>query len=148
MTQADRRRGSRVVVFGALFGLAVGVATIVGALRLPGSTAADVGPGRLPLLIGLALVILSVVYAVLQTRAETDEKVATTRPALILLGALFAYCALIPVLGALASTGLFMVAIMLWLDGPRHWLRSVLIAAAFVGLVHLLFTWVISTPLP
>jgi putative tricarboxylic transport membrane protein len=146
------RRGDRslspTVVFGACAGFVVGSALIIGALRLPGGSAADVGPGRLPLLIGIALTVLSVAYALSARRDASGQAGTATRPALILLAALCLYAALMPVIGALASTALFMMAIMLWLDGWRHWLRSLVISGAFVGLVHLLFTRVISTPLP
>ena len=129
--------------------LALGIALICGALMLPASRTADVGPGRIPLLIGAAVAVLSAICLlreILGRGAAPDVGQGGT--AAILLGLLIAYCVLIGVIGVIASTVIFMMAVMLWLDGAGHWLRSALITIVFAASIYALFTWVISTPLP
>ncbi|MDB5505525.1 MAG: Tripartite tricarboxylate transporter TctB family [Devosia sp.] len=145
----EGRPARSIPVVAWLVCLGFGIALIAGALILPASRTADVGPGRIPLLVGVAVAALSAVCLIRQLtgRGEAAE-LAKSRTAMILLVLLIGYCALIPLIGLITSTVIFMMAVMLWLDGVGKWLRSALITIVFAGLIYALFTWVIATPLP
>jgi lysylphosphatidylglycerol synthetase-like protein (DUF2156 family) len=149
-----RARQARLApVVGAVVSAVAGVALIAGSLQLPPSRTADVGGGRLPLLIGIAIMTMAFLYLIQQLRAYPDrlsepEAAHTSSRAAILLGLLIAYCALISLVGMIVATAAFMMAVMLWLDGRARWLRSALTTVVFLSLISALFTWVIATPLP
>lgn len=141
---------ARLVPFAGLaLCFAAGIALILGALALPESRTADVGPGRLPLLIGIAIVVLAAVSALRQLVDQiVPEGLEGAGQAGILLALLLVYCVLMPLVGVIVSTIVFMMAVMIWLDGPKRWLRSALVTAGFCGCTYALFVWVIATPLP
>ena len=148
----DRRRSLRFSPSaGAATSLAAGIAIILGSLQLPVSQTADVGEGRLPLLIGIIIVALSLAYAArtFVDQSGTDFVMIRSRANVaILLSLLIGYCAAIPLIGMVAATGIFMLIVMTWLSGWSHWLRSVAVTLTFLMLIYALFTWVIATPLP
>ena len=129
--------------------LILGVLITMGASRMPMGTTSLPGPGFLPLVLGILIVLtaLGVVVYTLLAR-ETLEPVrlghvyiTVTSAALIGVGLLFERA------GFLISVFLFMY-VMLVVISPLGWWRSALAAAAMTGASYLCFDVLLGVRLP
>lgn len=148
----------------ALVVAALGSATIILARRLPYSAEYGPGAGFLPLWLGIALVILSVILlreamsdrldegaAALADSAGEDARIgignASRKPWLIFFASTVALALLFEPLGLWVSTALFTLVTVRWV-GQRPWLATIIFTivtpiALYVGFVRLLLV-----PLP
>ena len=125
-----------------------------------------VSPRGFPTTIAVAMVIVSVLLAVLQvlklvrkqraTRAGTAfdepedddrERITCWRDAWVTFGALIAYIAVFTVLGFALSTPLFLAGLSTYLS-PRHWIRNVIVSVVFSAAVYYLFAYLLGVQLP
>jgi putative tricarboxylic transport membrane protein len=143
----------------AVFLAALGVLVLVDAARLPTdfTQRGPVGPAAVPVAVGAALLVLSVLLArdVLRGghgEAETGEDVDLTHPSdwrtvLLLIGAFLANVVLIDRVGWPISG-----AVLFWGSayalGSRHWVRDPIIAVVLSVLTYLVFARVLGIGLP
>ncbi|WP_309109754.1 tripartite tricarboxylate transporter TctB family protein [Saccharothrix sp.] len=161
-TQAEPRRSwwrehSELGICAVL--VALGGLVLVDAIRIPTDFAqrGPVGPKAVPVVVGVALIVVAVLLArdVLRGgrgEAEGGEDVDLSAPAdwrtvLLLCGAFLANAALIGVVGFPISG-----AILFWgaayALGSRHFVRDPLIAAGLSVVTFVLFDNVLGVPLP
>ena len=143
----------------AVFLLALGVLVLVDAARLPTDFAqrGPVGPAAVPVVVGVALLVLAVLLAldVLHGghgESETGEDIDLSHPSdwrtvLLLIGAFLANVALINRLGFPLSG-----AILFWgaayALGSRHRVRDPIIALALSLVTYLIFARALGIGLP
>lgn len=130
---ATRLLGAGILLLGALY-LAL-------AAQLPMHTLAGPGAGFFPVVVGILLIASGVVAAFARgaLQVEPTSRVGLAKVAAT-LACLFAFCALLPILGYLASAILLSVA-ALRLFGTS-WTTSLLVGAALA-----VSTWAIFVPL-
>jgi hypothetical protein len=114
----------------------------------------DVGPARFPIIYAGALLILAAVLVVNTLRGSTIQKTeivpASTFnfvPVFIGIVATGIYIYLIPFLGYVPPTVVFLIG-MMWLMGMRHRLWNPLIAAGITTFLYLVFLFGLNIPLP
>jgi putative tricarboxylic transport membrane protein len=138
---------------------ALGVLVLVDAARLPTdfTQRGPVGPAAVPVVVGVALLVLSVLLALDVLRgghgeAEAGEDVDLSHPSdwrtvLLLIGAFLANVALIERLGFPLSG-----AILFWgaayALGSRHWVRDPIIALVLSVVTYLVFARGLGIGLP
>jgi hypothetical protein len=94
---------------GALF-IAIGVATIVVSARYALGTAARMGPGYFPRILGLLLVAIGIVLAIRATRtAGAPLPRFFWRPVVVVLGSVVLFGAIVQVVGVALSTVILIV---------------------------------------
>ncbi len=94
---------------GALF-IAIGVGTIVVSARYALGTAARMGPGYFPRILGLLLIAIGIVLAVRATRtAGGSVPRVHWRPLLIVLGSVVLFGAIVHIVGVALSTVMLIV---------------------------------------
>lgn len=115
--------------------------------------------GMFPMLAGLTMTVTAVVVLVDQLKGakstgdRTGSRWATFRSAVlpreVMAGALavLAYMLLLESLGFLLSSYLFLVLAMR-LFGSRRWILNLVVSAASLGIIHLVFRTVFSVVLP
>ena len=95
---------------GALF-VAIGVATIIVSARYALGTAARMGPGYFPRILGLLLIAIGLVLAVRATRAAGGPVPRFHwRPLVVVLGSVVLFGAIVHVVGVALSTVMLIVA--------------------------------------
>lgn len=146
--------GATTAIVGAIM-VIVAVLVLVDAARLP--TASDpLGPAAVPFivgsllgLVGLALAILNHRYALVLLRVRRGGVVRRGRglSTLLVLVALLAFAALLPLVGFFVAAALLYVAVALLLGAPRGW-HLAITAALLAGAIVLLFDRIIGLTLP
>jgi len=136
----------------SLFFLAVSLCFLAAALQMPFGQPNQPGPGFMPLLLGVIMVLTSgglLLRGCLRGEAGPTgpvAKQAVIRIVLLVVG-LVLYCVLLPVVGFFAVTFLFEVAYMK-VFGVRRW-RTILLAAVAATLgAYLLFEVILAIPFP
>jgi hypothetical protein len=95
---------------GALF-IAIGVGTIVVSARYALGTAARMGPGYFPRILGLLLIAIGIVLAVRATRTAGGPVARFQwRPLVVVLGSVVLFGAIVPIVGVALSTVMLIVA--------------------------------------
>lgn len=146
--------GATTAIVGVIMAI-VAILVLVDAARLP--TASDpLGPAAFPLLIGsllglvgLALAILNHRYALVLLRVRRGGAVRRGKglSTVLVLVALLAFAALLPLVGFFLAAALLYVAVALLLGAPRGW-HLAITAALLAGAIVLLFDRIIGLTLP
>jgi putative tricarboxylic transport membrane protein len=126
-------------------------AVAIGATRFPVSTGAVPGPALFPLLLAALWAPLGVVLLVSgwrQQRAMDGEgNASSSRQMVVLLALAVAYALLLPRLGFVSSSALFLTVAVGYL-GYRHWWRAGALGLSVAFVVFWLFRVVMKVPLP
>ncbi len=129
-------------------------AAALGAACFPATTGAVTGPAVFPWVVsagwalcGLALVVSGVRGARPVAGAEEKSSEPPVRRMLALLGLAVAYALLLPLLGFVSASALFLVLTMRFL-GYRHLWRAGAISLSVAFVVFWLFATVMKVPLP
>jgi putative tricarboxylic transport membrane protein len=135
-------------VITALAAAALGVAAVVGSLNLGVGSPGEPGPGTWPLLISVALLVLSVALAVL-ARHHTDAERFTRASWQVLAGlaTMIFFVAVIPYVGFEIPAA---VLTFLWLRflGGEGWRLSIVTSVAVVVAFYLIFVAALSVRIP
>jgi putative tricarboxylic transport membrane protein len=115
-----------------------------------------VGPGAVPIAVGIALIVLSVLF-ILRTTVLPDvdlfehvraAEAATHWPtALLVIGLLIAYALALGPLGYIPATAAFL-PVGAWLMGSRRTLRDAVIGICLAIVVYVAFTYLLGLRLP
>lgn len=114
------------------------------------STGGSIGPKELPMFLSVALTVIAVMNLIAALKSKAVEKPGKKleyRTFLIILGLLLLYVLLLEPLGYVISTFLFLLAAFQTME-KGHYLKSVVIAAAFSGGVYFLYVKVALGSLP
>jgi putative tricarboxylic transport membrane protein len=149
-----RARG-RLPVHGAQVALiALGIGVAVESVSLGLRTRLGPGPGLLPLLLGVLLVVLAAIWAVqslLAARAATapdDAAEPLDLPYIaVVITSLIALAGLLDLIGFQIAMALFLLLHLRWI-GRRGWLPSIGLAVAGSVGTFVLFDRVLQVPLP
>lgn len=136
----------------SFFFLVLSLAFLGGVLGMPIGKANHPGPGFMPLFLSLFMAILSGVFTLKafshpgKPSGETEERGQNKYVILLILG-LIGYCALLPFVGFLVLTFIFLVVFMRLLGVPK-W-STILAFAATASIVStLLFEIWLAVPFP
>ena len=146
MGQAERVTG--------IVGIALGVAVVVGARRLPAEAEFGLGAAFLPFWLGVLITALSLTLLLQPGRGSPDggapvwpaDTHAWRRLAAV-LAVLVGYVALLEPMGYVAATFLFLLSSMIALERGRWWI-TVLISSLATGALATLFRGWLRAPLP
>jgi len=134
--------------------LVVGGAYLVGSFYLPMGTVAHPGAGFFPLLVGTALVCLSVpllIHSLKKKEIQKEEEAFPKGKDLYrVLGvalALIFFAVFLKPLGYGICSAALMVAVLRFL-GLRSWMKTVLISILSTAISYYLFAFVLEVPLP
>lgn len=133
----------------ALAFLAVGVLIVLGTRSLRTGSFSGPGPGLFPLCLGVLLIIFSVI-SFFVSNPEKLPKLSwgmIPRSAWYVIGILFAYRYILPVLGYSLST-LFLFIFLLKIVGGRGWLPTILWSVVITGVSDLLFVQALGVLFP
>lgn len=132
-----------------------GALIVVGTLNYPPLDGGHPGPALFPRILGTLMAVLGAALAVQGARARDATQAVEWRRlhhnvglvnALFALGGVLAYLGLVEWLGFLI-TGTLLLFVMMWrLRVPP--LRALVVAIAFITIVHFLFVKVLRVPLP
>lgn len=146
--------GATTAIVGVIMVL-VAVLVLIDAAQLP--TASDpLGPAAFPFIIGsllgvvgLALAIIHHRYALVLLRVRRGGAVRRGKgiSTLLVLVALLAFAAALPLVGFFLAAGLLYIAVALLLGAPKGWHLAVT-AALLAGAIVLLFDRIIGLTLP
>jgi putative tricarboxylic transport membrane protein len=141
-------------VVGAGF-VAAGAFIVAGTLNFPTLDGGHPGPALFPRILGTLMAALGAALAVQGARARDATQAVEWRRlhrsvglvnALVVLGGVLAYLGLVEWLGFLI-TGTLLLFLLMWrLRVPP--LRALVVAVAFIAIVHFLFAKVLRVPLP
>jgi putative tricarboxylic transport membrane protein len=122
----------------------LGLVALVEALRLRDGWT---GARLMPAVVGMTLVLLGMAHARVPFAAEVWPDAAGGRRVVVLLVLLILYVALLPPLGFLLATALFVLPLVRGL-GPTSWPVAALAAAGIAGASHVVFKHWLGMPLP
>lgn len=154
-THAQRRRMARVadLIVGTIFMMLGLYVSFVSISQYQALSRGQVGPGVLPLLIGLTLILTSSLI-MLRLHREAAAEADIEMPSLVeasRAGALLVLTVvtviLIPVIGALVALGLFGFVETTFLE-KRGWRLGLLTAVLIPALLYVFFEAVLGVPLP
>lgn len=145
-----RRRLNLDTAAGAVVVL-LSAAVAIGATRFPVATGAVPGPALFPLLLAVLWgpLGLGLLVSGWRQRGGSDEAAdgSSLRQMLVLLGLSVAYALLMPWLGFVSSSALFLTVAIGYL-GYRHWWRAGALGLSVAFVVFWLFRVVMKVPLP
>jgi putative tricarboxylic transport membrane protein len=131
--------------------LAVGVLFIIGSKQLSSSSYGSVvGPDIFPFILGIILVLLSIrlFYETIISKGEYRAKGNLEyKPFLIIFVATLAYILTLETIGYVITTFVFLFVCFQTMERSK-WLTSLIISAAFSGIVYFLFVEVLKGTLP
>jgi putative tricarboxylic transport membrane protein len=135
----------------SVFFLAVGILFIIGSKQLESSSyGSTVGPDIFPLILGSALVLLSIrlFYETFITKNQqgTKEKLQY-KPFLIIFAATLVYILTLETIGYVITTFLFLFVCFQTMERSKV-ILSLIISAFFSGLVYFLYVGVLKGTLP
>jgi putative tricarboxylic transport membrane protein len=138
-------------MWAGLFFLFLGIAVVVGSLRMPLGTPLDPQPGFFPLLAGIFLSGLSIVHLVLaflkRKKSLNMRSFGTVwRPAFLIVG-LFIYTFILDPVGYVIATLFLSVIILRILESKSWWKLSAISLASSVG-SFILFDRILGVTLP
>jgi putative tricarboxylic transport membrane protein len=146
--------GATTAIVGVIMAI-VAVFVLIDAARLPAASD-PLGPAAFPIiigsllgLVGLALAIVNHRYALVLLRVRRSGVVRRGRGGrtVLVLVALLAFAALLPLVGFFLAAALLYVAVALLLGAPRGWHLAVT-AVLVAGAIVLLFDRIIGLTLP
>jgi putative tricarboxylic transport membrane protein len=142
------RAGRGIRIAGAVVPLAFGVAALLLGLTLRFGSPQDPGPGLWPVVISVAIIVLSVVLLVTE-REEHDYEKFTRGALLNLLGvvSLVAYVVMFQLIGFEIAT-LLITAFWLKVLGSESWRATVALSVAVTASLYILFVLVLEAPIP
>lgn len=144
------RRADQVV---AAIVILVAVVVLVESRSLELFAGSGLGPGFAPVALAIALVSLGVLLLIVATAQPSDSPAICWprgRPRLVVgltIADLFAYPCLIPLVGYIVATFIFMWPIV-WLFGRYRWYTATAAALALSVGMYVVFELVLSTQLP
>ncbi|WP_284037723.1 tripartite tricarboxylate transporter TctB family protein [Neobacillus sp. 114] len=131
--------------------LAVGVLFIIGSRNLASSSYGSVvGPDIFPLVLGIALVLLSIrlFFETFQNKNNQEKKEKLEyKPFIIIFIATLFYILTLESIGYVITTFLFLFVCFQTMERSK-WVNSLIISALFSGLVYYLFVEVLKGTLP
>lgn len=131
--------------------LAVGVLFIIGSRHIASSSYGSVvGPDIFPLVLGNALVLLSIrlFFETFQNKNKQENKEKLEyKPFIIIFIATLLYILTLESIGYVITTFLFLFVCFQTMERSK-WINSLIISAAFSGLVYFLFVEVLKGTLP
>ncbi|MFC4798750.1 tripartite tricarboxylate transporter TctB family protein [Neobacillus sp. GCM10023253] len=131
--------------------LAVGVLFIIGSRHLASSSYGSVvGPDIFPLVLGNALVLLSIrlFFETFQNKNKQENKEKLEyKPFIIIFIATLLYILTLESIGYVITTFLFLFVCFQTMERSK-WINSLIISAAFSGIVYFLFVEVLKGTLP
>ncbi|NDL66840.1 tripartite tricarboxylate transporter TctB family protein [Anaerotalea alkaliphila] len=135
-----------------------GLTYTLGAWGLPRSTVGNpMGPVIYPLFLGGILTILGLLSIIMGIREQKEKGVEkqegfkvtqTGKLIFISCAAAVLYALTFQGLGYVLATSLFMMIVMFALNGRKHWRSNITVSVAFSIGVYLLFSNLLSIPLP
>ncbi len=139
----------KVDILAGFFFLFVGIGDIIGAFGLPLGTPLDPRPGFFPLLAGVFLLCLSIIYLVrafLKRSAGGQAFGAVWRPGLLIAG-LFIYALILDLAGYVIAMIVLSLAILRILETKAWWRLVTISLAASIG-SYILFDRILGVTLP
>ncbi|WP_066064470.1 tripartite tricarboxylate transporter TctB family protein [Neobacillus soli] len=130
--------------------LTIGVLFIIGSKNLSSSSYGSVvGPDIFPLILGGALVLLSIrlFYETFNAKSEGSKEKLQYKPFLIIFTATLVYILTLETVGYVITTFLFLFVCFQTMERSK-WINSLIISASFSGLVYFLFVEVLKGTLP
>ncbi|PKR85431.1 tripartite tricarboxylate transporter TctB family protein [Heyndrickxia camelliae] len=135
----------------AVLFLAVGIFFIVGSKQLASSSyGSKVGPDIFPFFLGIILAVLSIrlFYETFSVKGHGSKKEKLQyKPFLIIFVATFLYILTLETIGYVITTFLFLFVCFQTMERTK-WISSLIISAAFSGLVYFLFVEILKGTLP
>ncbi len=154
-TQRAATAYARANIIGASVGIALGIAISVAGITYGLVARGMPGPGLFPLVLGVALTVLSVIWLVDPrqrelTTADEDFAVADTRARRLIAVTLIASVGFVLLLNPIGYqlAMLVFVGVLLKLVSQRGWISTVVISVAFAFGSYMLFVLVLGVPLP
>lgn len=147
----DGRRLGRLAL--GLVSAAVAIGYLVSAYNMPQGDLASPGPGMFPMGVGYLWALASVVVVLEAILSKQDAggldlpRGFELRQALVFMGTLVGFIAILPLLGFVISASLYATA-CLKLLGPYSWIRAVAYGVAMGIATAFLFGDVLALPLP
>lgn len=141
-----KKRGD---IVGSFFGTFIGVAVMIGAIRLRLGTPSEPQPGFFPFVAGVILVVLCVILLLraFSGRGEgADPFGELWRPAILAIG-LFTYSLLLDSMGYIITTIILSLVVLRVLD-TKTWLKLVAISLILSIGTYFLFDRLLDVPLP
>jgi putative tricarboxylic transport membrane protein len=142
MTSADRLWGVVILILGGVY--------FFEGIRIPEAAIGDpLGPRTFPMILGVLMAACGA-YLVVRPAARGAQPVLARSSflrVLLLCALLLLYAITLPSLGYILATSLFLLGATL-IMGERSFARGLAISAAFSGGIFLLFTRVLTIPLP
>jgi len=141
-----KKRGD---IVGSFFGTFIGVAVMIGAIRLRLGTPSEPQPGFFPFVAGVILVVLCVILLLraFSGRGEgADPFGELWRPAILAIG-LFTYSLLLDSMGYIIATIILSLVVLRVLD-TKTWLKLVAISLILSIGTYFLFDRLLDVPLP
>lgn len=135
----------------SVFFLAVGILFIIGSKQLESSSyGSAVGPDIFPLILGGALILLSIRLfyetIIMKNQQGTKEKLQY-RPFLIIFAATLVYILTLETIGYVITTFLFLFVCFQTMERSKV-ILSLIISAFFSGLVYFLYVEILKGTLP
>jgi len=136
--------------------VALSGAAAFGALRFPETTGAVAGPAMFPLLVAACWAPCGLALLIAGWRRTTPppsgapaapESESPVRRMFVLLGLAVAYALLLPLLGFVSASALFLAVTILFLGYPHLW-RAGALALSVAFAAFWLFSTVMKVPLP
>jgi putative tricarboxylic transport membrane protein len=114
-----------------------------------GINPADIGPAAVPRLMAGLVILLGVVQLVISLSRRKSDRIIIPNKRGLAAGVIliFLYVFLMPIVGYLYATPLF-VFILMGLLGNRKWLQMILVSAAFTGIAYAIFYKFLRVALP
>jgi putative tricarboxylic transport membrane protein len=134
---------------GSLFGIFLGIAVLVGSIRLHIGTPMEPQPGFFPFVAGVILVVLCGILLIkaLLGRSPGGEAFGELwRPGILIIG-LFIYSVVLDLLGYVIATIILSAIILRVLDTKTWWKLAVISLVLSIG-TYLLFDRVLDVSLP
>ncbi len=135
----------RIDLVGGGFLMALGAMALFEALRIRDDWQ---GAKLMPAMIGVVLILLGVAHLAVPAVDRLAWPDATSRRRVTLMfGVLVIYVAVLPSLGFLLATALFVLILLRGL-GTFSWARTIVLTAAIASVSHLVFKHWLGMPLP
>lgn len=143
-----RIRDPRDFWSGLLF-IAFGAGAVVFGRQYEFGTAAEMGPGFFPAVLGSLLALMGVIACARSIRSGKAEAAMTAiraRPVLLVLGSVMAFAVALPRLGVIAASMLLVVVSRFAAPGFR-WLEVLVFASLLTVSCALVFVWGLKMPM-